>query len=588
MSSPASILIVDDEVQNRRLLEALLLPEGYRTRCVGSGEQALDAVAQEAPDLILLDVRMPGMDGHEVARRLKGEPSSSNIPIIMVTAQADREARLAGLEAGAEDFLAKPVDRAELWLRVRNLLRLSTYGSLLRNHSLTLEREVRARTAELQRMAHYDALTGLPNRTLFFQALKHAMAAADENGGQVAVMFLDLDHFKNVNDRLGHAAGDELLAQVGSRLVQCLRERDTIGRLGGDEFAIMLPMRVGHQGAAMAADKIRAALRAPFMLQEHDVSVTASIGITVYPDDATEPEALLQYADTAMYRAKKAGRDTPRFFTAQMNVEVSARIELEMALRQALDNDEFVLHYQPKISLASGRVAGLEALLRWQRPGHGLLPPSSFVPMLEETGLIVPVGRWVVASACAQIDQWRREGLSPVQVSVNVSGRQFGEGDLQGDVLRSLEVSGVPACLLELELTESTLMENTERTIDILQRLKHLGVGISIDDFGTGYSSLAYLRRFPIDKLKIDIAFIRDITSNRDDATIALAIIRMAQSLNLEVIAEGVETPEQVAYLTHHGCDQIQGDFFSPPLPTEQLEPWLTGVSVPRAAGMAT
>jgi predicted signal transduction protein with EAL and GGDEF domain len=354
-----------------------------------------------------------------------------------------------------------------------------------------------------------------------------------------------------------------------------VRVRDTVGRLGGDEFALILVTRDGQDTATVVARKILEALRAPFDLHGFEVTISASIGITVHPQDARDPETLIRYADTAMYRAKQAGRDTFRFFTAQMNAEVLARQELEGALRRAIANDEFVLHYQPKLGLVGGRVEGLEALLRWQRPGHGLVHPLEFIPVLEETGLIVRVGRWVIDAACRQMALWMRSAVGPIQVSVNVSGRQFMDGDLEADVHRALDAHGIPAGQLELELTESSLMINTERTIASLNGLKRRGVEVSIDDFGTGYSSLAYLRRFPIDKLKIDIAFIRDVASNPDAASITLAIICMAHSRKLKVIAEGVETAEQLAYLRRHRCDHIQGYWFSPPLALPELEQML-------------
>lgn len=694
MTDPAAtILIVDDEMQNRKLLEALLRSEGYVTLSAANGEEALGAIAQRAPDLVLLDIMMPGMDGYQVASILKANPATSNIPIIMVTAQIDRSARLAGLNAGAEEFLTKPVDRAELSLRVRNLLRLKELGDFLQNHSAILEQQVRTRTVDLQRfrtamdatadaivlvtrgtmrlvevnatactmfgytreellevspaqlgtatledlenvydaiiaghgtnvvmethirrkdgselqvdvhrraqlfgvdwiivgvmrditerkiaeqrlhqLAHYDALTGLPNRMLFYETLKKTLIQASGSGWLVAIMFVDLDHFKNVNDTLGHAIGDELLCQFSNRLVQCVRIRDIVGRLGGDEFALILVMQEGRQDAALVANKIREMMRVPFDLNGHKVTVTTSIGITVHPDDACDAETLIKYADTAMYQAKQAKRDTYRFFTAQMNFEMLARLQLETALRSAVENDEFVLHYQPKVQTNSGRIVGLEALIRWQRPGHGMVPPQDFIHVLEETGLIIRVGGWVIATACKQIGLWTRSSVGPIQVSVNVSGRQFIEGDLDGEVVKALGDNDIAGNLLELELTESTLMANTARTITSLQKLKKLGVQISIDDFGTGYSSLAYLRRFPIDKLKIDSAFIRDVTSDPDAAAIALAIIRMAHSLKLGVIAEGVETAAQLAYLRRHSCDQIQGYYFSQPLPVLELE----------------
>ena len=366
----------------------------------------------------------------------------------------------------------------------------------------------------LHHAAHYDALTGLPNRTLFYDILKKNLDEASTSGGKIAVLFIDLDRFKQVNDAFGPALGDELLRQVSNRLVRCVRSGDTVGRLGGDAFSLIHSMPDAH-GAAGIANKLRDALRTPFELQGHQVPMTASIGISIYPDDAVDHETLIKYADSGMRQANACGGDTVRFFTAQMNTEVLARLELEKALHKALAENEFVLYYQPKVQISSGRVAGVEALLRWQRPGQGLVSPNDFIPVLEATGLIVPVGRWVIATACGQVGSWLASGVGPLQVSVNVSGRQFIEGDLNADVLSALADNAIPPDLLELELTESSLMANTGRTIDTLRNLKAQGVQISIDDFGTGYSSLAYLRRFPIDKLKIDIAFVRDITRER-------------------------------------------------------------------------
>lgn len=426
----------------------------------------------------------------------------------------------------------------------------------------------------LHHLAHYDALTGLPNRALFYDTLERTLSQSMAHGWGVVVMFIDLDNFKTVNDTLGHAMGDELLSQFGNRLVRCVRTRDVIGRLGGDEFALILVMDDCRQGASLVACKVRAALQAPFRLMGHDVTVTASIGITIQPDDSSDSTTLLRYADMAMYRAKQSGRDGACFFTAQMNVDLVARMALEAALRSAVDNNEFVLNYQPKLALADDRITGLEALLRWQRPGHGLVGPKQFVTVLEDTGLIVPVGRMVIQAACRQIARWMQSSVGPVNIAVNISGRQFVDGNLAEDVRQALDESGIPAHLLELELTESSLMENTERTIATLTALKAMGICITIDDFGTGYSSLAYLRRFPIDKLKIDIAFIRDIATSEDDATIALAIISMAHSLKLTVIAEGVETMDQLLYLHRHRCDQIQGYLFSRPLPAPEME-WM-------------
>jgi len=435
--------------------------------------------------------------------------------------------------------------------------------------------ERRQAQERLKHLAHYDGLTGLPNRSLFYQTLAQAVELAQEKSWRIVVLFIALDRFKSINDTLGAALGDELLRQFSNRLVECVRLRDTVGRLGNDEFALILTMSRNQQEAVAVANQVREALRAPFDLRGHAATLTASIGIAMYPDDATDPETLIKYANTAMGGAKQAGRDGYRFFTAGMNVQVLARLDLELALRHALEHEQFILYYQPKVDLRTGRISGVEALLRWRRPGYGLVAPAEFVPVLEDTGLIVRVGAWVIQAACRQIAEWRDSEVGPVRVAVNVSSRQFAEGDLEGEVTRALAQYGVAAELLELELTETALMSNAERTIVVLGKLKKIGVKVAIDDFGTGYSSLAYLQRFPIDKLKIDIAFIREVTNNPQDAAIARTIIELAHSLDLQVIAEGVETREQLAFLTDNGCDQVQGFLFCRPLPANELEPLL-------------
>jgi diguanylate cyclase (GGDEF)-like protein/PAS domain S-box-containing protein len=433
---------------------------------------------------------------------------------------------------------------------------------------IAVARDVSERLQAAQRLKHmsnYDSLTGLPNRSLFFHTLRDAIELAQDKNWRIAVLFITLDRFKIVNDSLGPALGDELLRQFSTRLVRCVRLRDTIGRLGGDEFALILTMtrEQTEDEAVSVANEVREALRAPFDLNGQQAVLTASIGIAMYPDDATDPGTLVKYADVAMVRAKEAGRDGYRFFTAGMNVQVLARLDLELALRAAIDGDQFELHYQPKLDLNTGRVTGVEALLRWRRPGVGLVYPAEFVPIMEDTGMVVRVGAWIIGEACRQIAAWNAEGVRDVRVAVNVSSRQFVEGDLEGDIRAALAEHRVDPGMLELELTESALMSNFEHTVQVLERLKTLGIRIAIDDFGTGYSSLAYLKRFPIDKLKIDIAFVRDITTNPDDAAIALAIISMAHSLHMQVIAEGVESRAQMALLRRHRCDEIQGFHFS-------------------------
>lgn len=445
---------------------------------------------------------------------------------------------------------------------------------------------------QLRQLAHFDPLTGLPNRREFYEALRKAMSVAEENDCLIPVLFLDLDRFKNINDTLGHVMGDELLRQVSARVLGCLRIRDTVGRLGGDEFGLVLMTPPDPQIAARVASKVLAALREPFLLEGREVAVTASIGITVYPTDTDDIDTLIKFADTAMYEAKESGRDTYHFYTAEMNARALYRMEMETALRRALERGEFLLHYQPKICLGSGRWTGTEALLRWQRPEHGLVMPGEFIPTLEDTGLIVPVGHWAINTAAAQIAAWRLQGIAPAGVAVNVSGKQVLRGTIESHevpqpliaqsarsqsqtlelaVAKATREHGIDPDLLELELTESTLMVHGAKTVGLLQRLKALGIRISIDDFGTGYSSLAYLKRFPIDTVKIDRGFVQDVTSNADDAAIVTAIISMAHSLKLRVVAEGVETIEQLEFLGDLGCDEAQGFLIARPMTAEAL-----------------
>ena len=438
---------------------------------------------------------------------------------------------------------------------------------------IAVARDVTERVIAQQRMrhlAHYDSLTGLPNRTLFYNTLEEAIEIARDKDWQVALVVMTLDRFKMVNDSLGAALGDELLRQFANRLVRCVKSRESIGRLGGDEFALILARARSQDEAAGVADMVREQLRAPFDLAGHHVVLTASIGIAMYPFDATDPHTLVKFADAAMARAREAGRDGYRFFTAGMNVQVLARLDLEMALRRALDEGQFVLHYQPKVDTRTGRISGVESLLRWQRPGVGLVYPAEFVSVMEDSGMINRVGEWIFDEACRQVAEWKASGLGEMRVAVNVSGRQF-EGELESVVRKALERHGVGAHCLELELTETVLMENADRAADVLGKLKALGVAVGVDDFGTGYSSLAYLKRFPLDKLKIDSAFVRDLVANPDDAAIARAIISMAHSLQLRVVAEGVESEGQWAYLQRHHCDEIQGFHFSRALPSREL-----------------
>jgi diguanylate cyclase (GGDEF)-like protein/PAS domain S-box-containing protein len=433
---------------------------------------------------------------------------------------------------------------------------------------VTKSREVQQ---QLVHLARHDGLTGLPNRMFLYESLREALLRATEDQLIVSVLLLDIDYFKHVNDSLGHIIGDELLREFATRLAGCVRPGDTAGRLGGDEFAVVVVTPAHSNGAVDVANRIRHSLQKPFMLRDKSIAVTASIGIASYPTDTSDIETLIRYADAALYEAKSSGRDTSRCFSAELNARAIAKADIEGALRIAQGRDEFILHYQPKMQIDSGQLSSAEALIRWNRPGHGMVLPGFFIPALEESGLIVPVGAWVIDTACRQIHDWERSGIGPVRIAVNVSPRQLREERFVPQVANVVREHSIDPKLLEFEITENTLMAHDEFSDANLRRLKDLGISISIDDFGTGYSNLAYLKRFQVDAIKIDIAFIRDITTNANDAAIATAIINMAHSLRLRVIAEGVETREQLDFLRVYGCDEAQGYFFSKPLPVEEL-----------------
>lgn len=431
--------------------------------------------------------------------------------------------------------------------------------------------QARAMVRKMSHLAQHDFLTGLPNRMLLNDRLTQAIALARHHGNQLAVLFLDLDRFKNINDSLGHAIGDQLLQLVAERLTACVRNSDTVSRQGGDEFVILLPKVEHGEDAARTAQKMLASLTAPYGIAQHDLHVTVSVGISTYPDDGQDAETLIKSADTAMYYAKENGRNNYQFFTQDMNTRAVERQSLEGGLRRAVGRQEFVLHYQPKVNLETGEITGAEALIRWQHPVRGLILPAQFVPIADDCGLIVPIGQWVLREACRQIRAWFDAGLRPTPVAVNISAVEFRTNDFLVRVRSALEDAGLEPHYLELELTESVLMQDVESTNRMLQSLKTMGLRLTIDDFGTGHSSLSYLRRFPIGALKIDQSFVRDITSDPDDATIASAVISMGKSLRQRVIAEGVETREQLEFLQAQRCDEGQGYYFSRPVVAEEF-----------------
>jgi diguanylate cyclase (GGDEF)-like protein len=458
---------------------------------------------------------------------------------------------------------------------------------MLAHYRRRLAEEERHRKAQEEWMRHqafHDAVTGLPNRVSFTSHLGEAMRRAKRAQWPLALLFVDLDLFKRVNDSLGHDAGDRLLRIAAERIRRAVREADLLFRMGGDEFTVLLEDVRGPEEAGAVAQRMLDAIAEPVQLEHHEISVTASIGIALFPRDDVVEERLVKSADTAMYRAKELGRSRYAFFAAEMNERVENQMKMEAALRRAIKNREFVLHFQPRISLTTGRATGLEALLRWRHPEWGVVEPVRFMPVLEETGLIVQVGAWVLAEACYQAKGWQGAGRDPMRVSVNLSSRQFRSEGLLKAVGGALRASGLAPGLLELELTESLLVENVDQAMELLHKLKALGASISIDDFGTGYSSLGYLKRFPIDSLKIDRSFVRDLAASPKDAAIVDAICALARSLGIGLVAEGVEHDWQVEYLAARQCTEMQGYFFCRPIPADAVPEALTrAYATPRA-----
>ncbi|MDH5534154.1 MAG: EAL domain-containing protein, partial [Betaproteobacteria bacterium] len=494
----------------------------------------------------------------------------------LATPEADWESHKADLEA-RQPFVDFEFQRYDLKGSLRTIS--VTGRPILDEHrrfkgyrgtgrDVTEQKQVEER---IRHLAHYDALTNLPNRVLLYDRIERGIAQTKRGGRPTGLLFIDLDRFKNINDSLGHAVGDSLLRAVAERVVACTRHTDTVSRLGGDEFVVVLTDLAQPGDCSMVAQKIVVALSQPFRLSGRDLHVTPSIGICIYPQDGQDVETLMRNADAAMYHAKESGRNNYQFFTDAMNAAAQQRLQLESDLRRALEREEFVLHYQPQIELATGEIVGVEALIRWRHPQRGIIAPGEFIPAAEESGLIDPIGDWVLRVACAQVGEWQRQGYPRLQVAVNFSARQFRRESLMKSVEQALEQAQLAAESLEVEITESLLIQYADKTINKVTEMSKLGIQLSIDDFGTGYSSLSYLKRFPINTLKIDQSFVRDITTDEDDAAIVTAVVAIAHSLRLVVVAEGVETPEQLAFLKRLDCDRAQGYLFSRPLPSDEL-----------------
>jgi len=696
-SPPSRVLVVDDDMTARLLMRESLEQSGFEVVEAEDGSKAVQSFSDIRPDIVLMDVEMPNMDGFLACETLRRLPEGQDTPILMVTGHDDLDSVHRAFEVGATDFLPKPINWALLGFRVRYILRSSrTYRALKDSEARLAKAQQMARLghwdwyvsegrwefsdevcrifgfvqgdrpanrealvkvihpmdrdqvnqlftaalkgeqkheteyrlllpdqtvrvvvekaevshnnqgqpehvegtvqditerrqaeAKIRALAYYDGLTGLPNRQMFSELFAQAMRQARRSERPLALLFLDIDNFKAVNDSLGHGTGDDLLRQVADRLSGSVRASDFLGRpgkegssttifrFGGDEFILVLANLQHEQDASLVARRIMGALSEPFVVGGQDFFATVSIGIAVYPSDGDDVKTLLRNADSAMYHAKQKGKNTFEFYTESLTQVSIERMNLEVKLRRAIEHGELKLCFQPKVETRSGLLAGAEALLRWSTAGLGSVPPARFIPVAEETGLIIPIGGWVLREACRQMQAWDAVGLPPVTVAVNVSGRQLHYGDLSKTVLDLLDESGLRPQCLELEITESAIMSDVPRAKLVFQKLREMGVRLSIDDFGTGYSSLSQLKRFPVDALKIDRSFVGSLPEDADDSSITLAIIALAHSLGIRVVAEGVETEAQFSFLKEHGCDEVQGYLFSPPVPAPEFVQFL-------------
>jgi diguanylate cyclase (GGDEF)-like protein len=555
-----TVLLIEDNPGDARLIREMLAEEPaapFEVLSVDRLSAGLAALSGGKPRVVLLDLSLPDSQGLETFAKVYAH--SPRTPIIVLTGNDDQELALSAVKTGAQDYLVKGKIDREL---------------LLRAMQYSIERK--RYQEELERQANYDGLTGLPNRHLLHDRLRQTVAE-QRNVRPVTVVFIDLDHFKFINDSLGHNAGDELLRHVGERLRTSVRDSDTVARLGGDEFVLILNEQTREDVVFRAMQRILQKVAEPVRVNERELHITCSAGISLYPQDGLDVETLLKNADAAMYRAKAHGRNNFQFYTSEMNRLVNERLNLEHDLRRALQRDELLLHYQPRINLESGAVDGFEALVRWMHPEHGLVMPDRFIPIAEDTGLIVQLGEWVLQQACEQSRAWKKAGLPRVAMAVNLSARQFREENLVARVAKVVRETGLKPGELEMELTESMIMHDAELAIATLCELRSLGVKLSVDDFGTGYSSLSYLRRLPIGTLKIDKSFVHDIGGGKDSdaGVLARAIISLGHSLRLKVVAEGVETEEQLAFLKEHHCDEAQGYYFAKPMPPEECARFL-------------
>ncbi len=567
------ILVIEDEDFVRENILELLDVEGFEAIGAENGQVGLNLAKGIIPDLILCDVMMPGLDGYGVLRAIRQDALTASIPFIFLTAKAAKADFRQGMELGADDYITKPFTRAELLGAITSRLKKQATLETLYNS------ELQQAKAEINYLIHHDSLTHLPNQLSLREQFKQVQSQDISNEKLVTVLSLDLDRFNQINDNLGQAVADVLLKAVAERIKTCVGSLGIVARLNTTQFAIILAF--AQQDACSTqykrevcnlAQTLLNSLSQTFELANQELFITASIGIALYPRDGTEIEQLLNHANTALTQAKQHGGNQYQFYSTAFNIGSSDRLALQSSLRHALERQELLLYYQPQVNLKTGQIVGAEALVRWQHPERGLISPDKFIPIAEETGLIVPIGEWVLKTACQQTKVWQNAGFSHLRIAVNLSSRQFSQIDLRHQLVAILMETGLDPKYIELELTESMLVHNTEVAIRRLNALKSLGVEIAIDDFGTGYSSLSYLQQFPFDILKIDRCFIQNITDNPNNAAITKAIIEMAKTLNLKLMAEGVETEAELSFVCQNHCDGMQGYLFSRPLPSHDFE----------------
>jgi len=552
------VLVVDDDDSMRLLMREALEQSGFAVEEAESGPEALVIFDRARPDIVLLDVMMPEMDGFATCSRLRERSGGEHVPVLVVTALDDAESIGRAYDAGATDFIAKPIKWVTLGHHVRYMLRAARAMSDL-NNSLEI----------IQHNAYFDRLTDLPNRNLLYDRLQQAVLVAQRDNQSVALLIMDLDRFKEINNALGHQSGDLLLQQIGPRLKAILRKSDTVARLGGDEFAVLLPSGTNLEHAADVARKIVKAMEQPFAIGDLRLDVEASIGIAAFPEHGTDVETLIKRADAAMYVAKEI-RSGFNVYSAEQDRSGTDRLLLMGELRRAVAEDQIFLLYQPKIDLRTGSLYGVEALARWQHPTRGIIPPDLFIPLAEQTGLIAPLTERVLQKALRQCRDWREAGLS-LNVAVNLSRRNLQSVELPAQISRMLNACDVPSSWLQLEITESAIMADPERAVGVLAELKSMGLRLSLDDFGTGYSSLAYLKKLPVDEIKIDKSFVMNMQSKADDVAIVHLIIKLGHILGLKVVAEGLEDQDSLDQLVSLGCDMAQGYYISRPVPAAEI-----------------